>query len=722
VTSPFSGPLAPRLSGKAVARQYQVAPGAGVAEAAAWYGVSVEAMAAAIADAQVLDAGAPGHPVTATFGGREVAIAPADTLTTLAAALGAPSVLALLAGVVLAPAGAGLLRPGAQLGLGRASTTPGATDSFTTVAAYFEQQPAALAIANQDRPGVLATQTLSFGGRTHPVVPTDTIAIVAQALALTPATLATAPGLGDAPGIFAPTPLHALQVLPDLSLSTAKAPLADGTNHVAFLFGTGSDASFKSLFLDVDYDVSEIEFAIEDVPQAGDYRSSDWLRLVIPLGSSAFGGAVDLAPGQTQVPIPLRAFPLLPSVVDLTEQAAVPRPATIAEAKEWELAATIQHQSAAQDTLQLEVAFGAVPTEVDAGGPDPLLAPLAQFVAAWRDVQNDVAALAALPATAVSPPPKLVALVGSLATLAGDLAAGLAASARAFGRATTGGQLYYFALEPTIDHTGPTPVIDFFDLGVLPGSDAHDVPWPTVHLGDPSQPLQRTVLPDGRRRYMYASPRPPAFSSLTQTYIFPGDAPGRDAVVYETGQTAVAAQRNADLVTTAATADAFLYQTPWVTFSSPAVPYLVAPDPIPAPAGADLQTAVTAALTALLSSDGLPIDGHHRIRLLCTHERLLAGTDTDDGAVRMGQPVVYLPQRLVTLADAPTIATEIATRAATWAATIQPHPLDAYILDLSIFATADLAMTRPLVAIPRIVVPVTGLGAGGGHQEGASVG
>ena len=345
---------------------------------------------------------------------------------------------------------------------------------------------------------------------------------------------------------------------------------------------------------------------------------------------------------------------------------------------------------------------------------------MAQFVAAWRDVQNDVAALAALPATAVSPPPKLVALVGSLATLAGDLATGLAASARAFGRATTGGQLYYFALEPTIDHTGPTPVIDFFDLGVLPGSDAHDVPWPTVHLGDPSQPLQRTVLPDGRRRYMYASPRPPALSSLTQTYIFPGDAPGRDAVVHETGQTAVAAQRNADLVTTAATADAFLYQTPWVTFSSPAVPYLVAPDPIPAPAGADLQTAVTAALTALLSSDGLPIDGRHRIRLLCTHERLLAGTDTADGAVRMGQPVVYLPQRLVTLADAPTIATEIATRAATWAATIQPHPLDAYILDLSIFATADLAMTRPLVAIPRIVVPVTGLGTGGGHQEGAA--
>ncbi|HWF49149.1 MAG TPA: LysM peptidoglycan-binding domain-containing protein, partial [Solirubrobacteraceae bacterium] len=701
--------VAPRLSGKASADQFRVAPGDGMAALVAWYDVSLEALADALAHAQILNAGAPGKPVTATWSTHSAPIGDGDTLATLTATLGAPDVLSLLAGLTLAPAGTGLLRPGIRIPLGRMSTTPSASDTFASLAGYFEDDPSSFAVANQDRPGVLVAGTeLKLGTRTYTVGEDDTLVEVATGLGTNPRELAVAPEIGTLGGIFTASPVYDLQALPEFSLSTAKTPLANGTSHVAFLFGTNADASFKSLFLDIGYDVAEIETDIRNIPGAGDYQASEWLRLVVPLGPSAFGGAIDLTAGQTQVPIPLRAFALLPSIVDLAADAAWPAPSTIAEVKQWQLMAAVQHQSAAQDEILLEVTFG---SGAAIGGDQPapaLFNALAQFVTAWPAMQTDVAALAAMPPGVETD--EMRALVESLATLAGDLATGLTQPSQRSVRDLAGAQVYDFRLEPTIDRFTQPPVIDLFDLVVTRATEPDEVPWPTVYLSDPAHPLRRVPQGDGVMRFFYDDGhKPPAFQSLTQHYVFPGHTPGRDAVAFESGQVTAAVERNADLVTTAPTSDVFIYQTPWVSFAAAAVPFLQTAASIPIGKGADLTAPLTQALTDLLTPQGgnHPGVGPYMVRLLVTYERILAGANGSDPIV-MPLPVVYVPQWSLRGDAIATLAGGVATQATTWltASAIEEHVGDSYVIELSVFATAEESMTRPLVEMSRLTVPL----------------
>jgi hypothetical protein len=190
--------------------------------------------------------------------------------------------------------------------------------------------------------------------------------------------------------------------------------------------------------------------------------------------------------------------------------------------------------------------------------------------------------------------------------------------------------------------------------------------------------------------------------------VFPGETPGRDAVAFQTGQVAAAVQRNADLVTTAQTADAFLYQTPWVTFASAAVPLLQTASPIAIGTGPDLTAPLTAALTELLTPQGedSPAAGPFTVRVLVTYERTLAGTGADP--ITMSQPVVYVPQWSLAGDQIATLAGGLAAQATAWFgdAAIQQHPGDMYVVDLSVFATADAAMTRPLIETSRLTVPL----------------
>ena len=113
-----------------------------------------------------------------------------------------------------------------------------------------------MAIANQDAasifvPGTVFTLTSKVA---YTVKGPETLAQVATALGTTPTGFATDPDVVRRSGIVNPsTTLHGLQPLPDFSLSTAKVPLVDGTQYASFLFGTSADASFKSLFLDLDF-------------------------------------------------------------------------------------------------------------------------------------------------------------------------------------------------------------------------------------------------------------------------------------------------------------------------------------------------------------------------------------------------------------------------------------------------------------------------------------
>src|SRR5262249_5212550 len=106
----------------------------------------------------------------------------------------------------------------------------------------------------------------------------------------------------------------------------------------------------------------------------------DWLSFVTEIGDGS-PPALRFDLGSPQVPLPLRAYPPMPMLVD--HEAVVPTdPGDLDEALRWRYQFELQHQSARQDSVEFRVSFNA--TDADARGrtgDDDLFAALAQYSA-----------------------------------------------------------------------------------------------------------------------------------------------------------------------------------------------------------------------------------------------------------------------------------------------------------------------------------------------------
>lgn len=251
------------------------------------------------------------------------------------------------------------------------------------------------------------------------------------------------------------------------------------------------------------------------------------------------------------------------------------------------------------------------------------------------------------------------------------------------------------------------------------------MPWPTiwVETGDGTSHRLTADPPDestGSRRYYYPAETVPAFVTLTHRYVLPGTAVptysqvelrGRDAVAWQSGEASAAVRRNAELVGTAATAPAFVYQTPWISFSSPAVPLLQTAAPISLTDGSGFQDRLAAGLTELLTADGHTLDGTYNVRLLCRYALELAtpspnGDGTGAAIVEL-LPVFYVPLWGLSVDGTLTaFATTAAAQVTEWLGreNLTAGKADAYVLDLSLFASGDAQMVRPLVELSGLTI------------------
>ncbi|MGH2944912.1 MAG: LysM peptidoglycan-binding domain-containing protein [Solirubrobacteraceae bacterium] len=709
---PSRGPVAPRLSGKPAAEVYRASAGDGVAAPLAYYKVSVEALADALADAQ----GVLAENTSVTYQGTTQPIATGDTLRTLAAKFpGPPTPAALLAGI---DPHAPLLRQNASIPVGRVSMQAVATDSFETAAARLGVDPVVLAVAIEDRGGLLAPNTVvSYDGNTCTIKGGETLAQVGSAVGATVTQLAEQASFLQTPSLFASgAELNVLQEMPNLSLSTAKATLANEGGPLSLLFATDSDAEMTSIFLDLDYSVNAIEFQIDDVAGTGGYQESDWLHFPVPLGVKAFSGSVDLEAGQTQVPIPLRAYPQIPSITAQRALQTFTAATTATEAKQWDLSVDVTHQSAAQDELLLDVDFTGAAVSAPPQTGDALFGPLVQFDEVWAGLRHDLARLPATAATDTVLQNALLSFAGIAESIQTAVAAEVAArQPRPVPAVGTGdGSHYDFVLDTTYDR-GATPTLASVDLTVPDPGDTVDSPWPAIYVGDAPGPLDADPpeKQNGKlvRRYHYPPGQVPAFAPLARTFVFPDTAvdpdlekrKGRDAVHWQAGETSVSVRRNADLIPGRPTNKWLVYETPPVAFPNPAVPQLLNAQPIAGPVGR-LDEALAAVLTDLLTENGVPLGGEHRLRVSCRYERPLG-----DGE----QVLVQLPLFLAPLVsfDHETIA-EFARAAQTQVdsclshAGIIPRGAERYVLDVAVYASGDQALTRPLVELSDYYVLV----------------
>ena len=348
-----------------------VAPGDTIASLAAARQLTALGLAASFAArTDVLAAN-----ITVTLGGQDVTTAPGDSLDGLAAAAG----LTLDAVVAAVQATPGLLRPGTVLALPGTETSHQvqAGDTLTTIAAA----------AGQD-----ATPSWIVTTQLH-------IAQVLQAGA-------TVSYLSRVAGFS----------VSDASISLTDSQQHPSPNSLTFLFSTASSTAFSNLAVQLSYQVNQLEYGIQDVSWASGYQSSQWLTFLLPPDNAEIG-TVD-------VPIPLRAHPVPPSVTGqrITPQVTAAQTApALQQLRRYDYDYSFSAQRAAQDSLstsqlQNSVLAGGAPL---AGPADALPAALAQHAAVRDGLDQDLALL-----TQVSP-----AAPVTVTAAAGDTLAMLAQSA-----------------------------------------------------------------------------------------------------------------------------------------------------------------------------------------------------------------------------------------------------------------------------------------------------
>jgi len=160
-------------------------------------------------------------------------------------------------------------------------------------------------------------------------------------------------------------------------VGTAKVSLGAGAK-LSFTFSTDLDSERAQLPANLAFQVTYVEHAIQTgkpawAPPSGayEYRSSSWLKLILPDNTRILDDArlpndpLKLSgPSPINVPIPLREIPTAPVVLRQlgTPETAVGDDVTLAEAAAWEYEYQIERPRAAQDRIYLHIAFNMKPT------------------------------------------------------------------------------------------------------------------------------------------------------------------------------------------------------------------------------------------------------------------------------------------------------------------------------------------------------------------------
>jgi len=213
-----------------------------------------------------------------------------------------------------------------------------------------------------------------------------------------------------------PAPVLTLLVLPPVyTFSTGKVPMAQGTRFATFLFDVKDASHSRSVFLDLDYAITEMEYDIISLAsEFGQYQESSWLTFIIPITdvpnlgitaqgemrkAQAVGGGGNGSPndgnlGLAQIPVPLRAYP---EAFVVSEQSATtpPNPDDVSLLFEWIYQFDMARRMAAQDSADLSIYLnvtdgGGLAAGALAKNRDALFSELAQFVFVYSDVAKDL--------------------------------------------------------------------------------------------------------------------------------------------------------------------------------------------------------------------------------------------------------------------------------------------------------------------------------------------
>lgn len=392
-------------------------------------------------------------------------------------------------------------------------------------------------------------------------------------------------------GTPVPTFASADPALQTATVSSGKVSLVAGRSTVELLVYVPDVAAHASLEVTLDYHVVELEFGIER--ETDGYERSDWLTFVNPVGSGS-PAAVDVALGTPDVPLPLRAYPPMPTLVD--HSAEVPTTAErLEDALHWRYQFSMRHQSATQDEIGFEVTFNTTTGALAAGlGDDDLFSALAQYTAVSVPLLGILSGLTAWDGAGEAQRAVMAAALGTYRDLVARVAAawgrhwgplpgpGTAAAADGGGPLL---DVYAFAVTLATDESATWYRTLRLDRTAVQGPGG--VGWPDVACVTPdgARHVLQPVGPeacgcgdgdaDGCRCYVFTD-EVPAFVLLTFELTFPPV----HVAAYQNAVSRVWVTRNARLLGAAGppTATGFVYRTPDVGYREPVVPFIAITD------------------------------------------------------------------------------------------------------------------------------------------------
>jgi len=372
------------------------------------------------------------------------------------------------------------------------------------------------------------------------------------------------------------------------TLSNGKITLADGDSQITFLVTVPEVDTHASLDLTLDYAGVELEFDI--VREVEGYERSDWLTFVTPLGTGS-PPALHFDLGSPRVPIPLRAYPPMPILLD--QQALTERsPTVLDEALHWRYRCAVQHRSAEQDTVELRVTYNKPAARPTAAAVDDLFSAMARYTEVSTPL---LGLLAGLPDWERSDPQRRDTLANALRTY------------RTLASAVADAWLRHWTAPVTTPPPAPAgtgaPEVEvyLYELGLEVDQDWYSTLklTRTVETGAGQVGWPETVVcitATGERHEL--GPQEPESNATTRSYRFPTEPPRVEAftlltfeltlppvhiAAHQNGSAAARVTRNARLLGDGwpQTAQAFVYRTPEAGGTEAVVPFIDVTNAIP---------------------------------------------------------------------------------------------------------------------------------------------
>jgi LysM repeat protein len=546
----------------------------------------------------------------------------------------------------------------------------------------------------------------------------------------------TAPRLSGKPTLNQPDSSTSVR---NASLSNAKVPLAQTTESdpalATFLLTVQSPAQQRSTVADLSYAVAEIEIPAGP-PDPDGYQSSSWLTLVHPLDDT--NGKV---PGVT-LPIPLRAYPLPPTLVSQKASASFPDDPTVDQVYRWEANVVYSHQDADQDTgrlkLEVGVPLGTGDNQSALNDSDPIFLALAQFFAVYPALKTDLALLTQL-APGSAPSPVTTKAVTAFATIAFSVAAAWPTNAivpsavRRFASRELSTEIVPGVYAYSLTHTGDTS--DLLELDLIADADNTATLWPTLFVNttgkdtdfdelsfiSSSGATARYRYPRGVKRGLTLQYKVSLARAQPATTEIQNDGLAKlDIVMIADINTSVAVDRNADLIEGETTCPLFVYSAPYTTFSSPLVPLLLVTEDFDIGPGQlnGLESALQTFLTSLLHRPAAPSGSTRTLRLNAGFgyelvSVIAAGADNVDHvpkSITTFMPVVLVPSVELTINGDSTTGTDISAFALNlsnfivdWDSKVKPsHTKAAVVFELTLFSTSEDSENKPLLEMRSV--------------------